>query len=80
MNLVRAYLHEDDMPWCQVPVERLQYLTLFGYDILSEDDGFIWAHGPKGRTCIDKSKPVVWFEDAADAGQAGATAVLQTAF
>jgi hypothetical protein len=35
------------------------------------------VHGPLGRTCIDKLKPVVWFEDIADAAQAGATAILQ---
>jgi hypothetical protein len=65
------------MPWCQIPIEKLPNIKLFGYDILNEDDHFIWAHGPKGRTCIDKAKPVVWFEDVGDAAQAGASAILQ---
>lgn len=66
------------MPWCQIPPERIRQITLFGYDILSEDNGSIWAHGPLGRTCIDKTQPVVWFEDTGDAAQAGAIAILQT--
>jgi len=66
------------MPWCQIPFEKIKQITLFGYDILNEDNEFIWVHGPLGRTCIDKAKPVVWFDDAGDAAQAGATAILQT--
>jgi len=65
------------MPWCRIPVEKLAHIRLFGYDVLIEDDQFMWVHGPLGRTCIDKFKPVVWFEDIADAAQAGATAILQ---
>lgn len=65
------------MPWCELPPDRLVHLPMFGHDLLHDDGMFVWAHGPKGRTRIEKACPRVWFEDMADAVQAGAVAILQ---
>jgi hypothetical protein len=66
------------MPWARIPPDRLVDLPLFGIDVLHEDEDFVWmTGGPNGgRQSIRKVAPRVWFDDAADAHQAGATAIM----
>jgi hypothetical protein len=64
------------MPFVQIPPASLDHLSLFGYDIIVDDGNFAWYHGPRGRTRVEKAKPVVWLDDLADAMQLGATAIM----
>ena len=64
------------MPWAKIPPNRLDHMPLFGYDLVNEDGPLAWYNGPRGRLCIEKDAPQFWFEDVADAQQAGATAIF----
>lgn len=65
------------MPYCEVPIEALDRLTLFGFQVLEDDGDFMLVVGDKGRMIVDKSKPFLWFDDIEDAVQIGATAIVQ---
>lgn len=60
------------MIWATIPPDRLQYMSLFGYDLVSDENGIAWYNGPNGRHCIDKANPLFAFDDVSDAMQAGA--------
>jgi hypothetical protein len=66
------------MPWARIPPDRLVDLPLFGIDVIQDDGEIVWmTGGPNGgRQSIRKVAPRVWFDDAADAHQAGATAIM----
>ena len=64
------------MPWAKIPRENLDHISLFGYTFIQDDGEYAWYSGPSGRIRIEKEVPKFWFEDAADAQQAGATAIL----
>ena len=64
------------MPWVQIPPENLAHLSLFGYDLVGDDEEFAWYTGPRGRMRVKKSAPRVWVEDITDAIQIGALAIL----
>jgi hypothetical protein len=66
------------MPWCRINPDRIPHLSLFGYDMVSDEGGIIWMHGPKGRIAIEKADPWVWLDDEQDALQIGAKGILQT--
>ena len=64
------------MPWARIPPDKLINLPLFGIDVVLDDGDFVWMRGERGRMRVDKRSPRVWFESAADAHQAGATAIM----
>jgi hypothetical protein len=64
------------MPWVQIPANRLADLPLFGIDLVADDGQFAWYRGSRGRMRIEKSDPRVFFDEAADAHQCGATSIL----
>ena len=64
------------MPWAKIPPENLPNMSLFGYDLIQDHGGYAWYSGPNGRTRVEMAAPRFWFEDVADAQQAGATAIL----
>ena len=63
------------MPWARIPPDKLINLPLFGIDVIVDDGDFVWMSGPSGRMHVDKRAPKVFFEDVADAHQAGAAAI-----
>lgn len=66
------------MPWARIPPDKLIHLPLFGIDVIADDGDFVWMSGPSGRMHVDKRAPRIFFEDIADALQAGATALRIT--
>lgn len=68
------------MPFFEIPSDQLLHLSLFGYDLLPDepesDSDFAWYSGPRGRTKINKKRPVVWLEDTGDAIQLKAIALI----
>jgi hypothetical protein len=64
------------MPYARIPPERLPDLPLFGIDFLLDDGQFAWYRGEKGRIRVEKASPIVFFEEAGDAHQCGATAII----
>jgi hypothetical protein len=64
------------MPFARIPSERLPDLPLFGIDFILDDGKFAWYHGAKGRIRVEKASPIVYFEEASDAQQCGATAII----
>lgn len=64
------------MPFYKVPSERLQYATVFGYKILHEDDNRMIVENHTGMIVVKKDNPKLWFDDAEDAMQFGADAVI----
>lgn len=66
------------MPWARIPPDKLINLPLFGIDVVADDGDFVWMSGPSGRMHVSKRAPRVYFEDIADAHQAGAAAILIT--
>jgi hypothetical protein len=67
------------MPFCEIPLDSLDHITLFGYQILNENEEFLDVRGHCGRRqIILKTKPVLWFEpeDMGDAMQLKAVAVF----
>ena len=64
------------MPWAKIPPEKLQFLHLFGIDHIKDDGDFAWYRGAKGRMRVEKADPRVFFEDIADAHQAGALSIV----
>ncbi len=64
------------MPYARIPRERLADLSLFGIDFLLDEGTFAWYRGAKGRMRVEKDSPIVFFEDAGDAHQCGATAII----
>lgn len=63
------------MPWARIPPDKLINLPLFGIDVIADDGDFVWMSGSRGRMRVSKKGPRVFFEDVADAHQAGATAI-----
>lgn len=63
------------MPWVQIPPDSIKHLPLFGYDIIAEDDSFLWVSSPFGRMRIEKDDPRVFVDDINDAIQLGAKAI-----
>lgn len=58
------------MPYCEIDVNNLNFLSLFGFQILSETDVFYSVKDFHGRHClIDKKRPFIWFDDE-DLGEA----------
>lgn len=67
------------MPWARIPPDRLFVLPLFGIDLVLEEPEFLWYDMPgKGKMRVRKSSPRIWFEEIADAHQAGAAGILLT--
>lgn len=64
------------MPWARIPPDKLIDLPLFGIDVIMDDGDFVWMRGSRGRMHVDKRNPRIWFEDVAEAHQAGAAAIL----
>jgi len=64
------------MPWASIPPERLADLSLFGIDLIVDHPRYPWYRGPVGRMRVDKERPRIFFEDASDAQQCGATAIM----
>ena len=65
------------MPFVEIPPEMLQHLSLFGSDLLHDDDQYAWYSSSRGRMRVDKSKPIVWVDDVEDAMQLKAVAVMK---
>lgn len=66
------------MPWVRIPVENLEHLPLFGWDLVRDEGSTAWYSGTRGRMRVDKSDPRVWVDDETEAIQLGATAILVT--
>jgi hypothetical protein len=66
------------MPWARIPPDKLINLPLFGIDVIADDGDFVWMSGPSGRMHVDKRSPRIFFEDVADAHQAGAVSIRIT--
>jgi hypothetical protein len=64
------------MPWARIPPNKLINLPLFGIDVIADDGDFVWMSGARGRMHVDKGSPKIFFEDIADAHQAGATSIM----
>ena len=64
------------MPFFEIPPEKLEHLSLFGYDKIAEDENFAWYSSSKGRMRVDKKQPFVWLDDMGEAGQLGAIAIV----
>jgi hypothetical protein len=52
------------MPWVRIPPEQLKNLPLFGIDLIKDENGFAWYHGPIGRMLVEKADPRVFVEDS----------------
>ena len=64
------------MPWAKIPADKLEHMPLFGYDPVKDEGDFAWYRGPEGRIYVENATSKFWFEDIADAQQAGAFAIL----
>jgi len=68
------------MPFCEIPTTSLPHLGLFGFDVLHETAEAIFVHCPKDGghilVAVDKVSPALWFDDATDAIQLGATGIV----
>ena len=64
------------MPFVEIPSENLEHLSLFGYDLISDDKDFAWYSSPIGRMRVEKARPWVWVEDIPDAMQLGAKSII----
>lgn len=69
------------MPYCEIPVDQLEFINLFGFEIIAEEDTFMLIDHPDGKQrVVDKNKPYLWFEDEdmGDALQLKAVGVFRT--
>jgi len=64
------------MPWAKIPADQLEFLPLFGIDLIKDEGEFAWYRGPQGRMRVEKANPRVFFEDVCDAIQLGAKAIF----
>ena len=52
------------MPFCQLPLPSLDNISLFGYQIVAENEEVLIILCPQGRKqLVYKEKPILWFED-----------------
>lgn len=68
------------MPFCEIPKEKLEFISLFGFDIVGDNgDGFLAVKDSNNKLqIVDKEKPHLWFDDVTDAMQLGATALINS--
>jgi hypothetical protein len=59
------------MPWCEIEPDRLEFLRLFGYEVLEENDEFMMARYGDKAFIIDKQKPFLYFDDLSEIMQLG---------
>ncbi len=64
------------MPYCSIPTEKLEFLSLFGFRVIGENDDFYFIIDSRGDAIVDKKKPFIWFDDVADAMQMGAESIM----
>lgn len=65
------------MPFFRIAPERLQFVGLFGIDLLKDDGDYAWYSSSRGRQRVYKADPVIWLDDLGDAGQLGALDIIQ---
>lgn len=64
------------MAFYRVSADRLQYVSVFGYKILHEDDNLMLLENHSGSILVDKNNPTLWFDEIEDAMQFGAAAII----
>ena len=58
------------MPSVRIDPSKFEHLSLFGYEVLAQNDQFIVVHSfERGEEIIPLSDPYFWFEDHSDADQ-----------
>lgn len=58
------------MSWHRVHPDKLQYISLFGFEIIGQNDEFLFVHSfDHGQQIIEKSNPMIWFDDPLEANQ-----------
>ena len=65
------------MAWYKVKVSKLQFISMFGYNVLEENNEFIIAEWNGKSYIIDKSNPWLEFDDNGEAMQLGVDGVIK---
>lgn len=66
------------MPWFKIKPERLNHISLFGYEIINETDEFIQVRRLDNNEIhiLDKNDSnMIWLDDIGEAHQMGAEAI-----
>ena len=58
------------MVYHSIRPEQSQHLSMFGFETVSENDEFLCVHSfSRGTEIIQKSNPMIWFDDPLEADQ-----------
>lgn len=68
------------MAFHKIPSKNLGNLSLFGFQIIEEDDDLILVEDREGEeVVVYKKDPWIWFDDPEDAMQLGSTGIITRA-